>query len=159
MASDCGGRAGLRAVPFDTPWPRGDSAGMEGGPFCDVDSGRVILHDDAVVALWDALPVSDGHALIVPRRHVPSWFDATPQEQQSLTGAIQHVREAIEERRIPDGYNIGINVDPAGGQTVPHLHLHVIPRYEGDVDDPRGGVRWVIPERAAYWTRDESGDR
>jgi len=149
----------MRAVPFDTPWPRGDSAGMEGCPFCDVDPARIILHDDAVVALWDAFPVSDGHALIVPRRHVASWFDATPQEQQSLTGVIQRVRDAIEERHRPDGYNIGINVEPAGGQTVPHLHLHVIPRYEGDADDPRGGVRWVIPERAAYWTRDESGDR
>lgn len=144
----------MSGVPFDTQSTRGDSAGMEGCPFCDVDPDRVILGDEVVLALWDAFPVSDGHALIVPRRHAETWFDATREEQQSLLAAIDRVREAIEERHRPDGFNIGINVGAAGGQTVPHLHLHVIPRYEGDVEDPRGGVRWVIPERAAYWKDD-----
>ena len=80
-----------------------------------------------------------------------SWFDATPEEQAELLQAISIVRERIEASWSPDGYNIGINDGAAAGQTVAHLHLHVIPRYEGDVPDPRGGIRWVIPDRAPYW--------
>ena len=80
-----------------------------------------------------------------------SWFDATAEERAELLQAISIVRERIEASWSPDGYNIGINDGAAAGQTVAHLHLHVIPRYEGDVPDPRGGIRWVIPDRAPYW--------
>ena len=99
-----------------------------------------------MLALWDGFPVSDGHALLVPRRHVADWFDASDEERAELLAAVQVVRAKIEETRRPDGYNIGINVGEAGGQTVFHLHVHVIPRYAGDVPDPRGGVRHVIPD-------------
>src|SRR5207248_9904239 len=79
------------------------------------------------------------------------WFDATAQEQHELTDAVSAAREAIRQKsKIPDGFNIGVNVGPAAGQTVDHIHVHVIPRYFGDVDDPRGGVRYVIPARANY---------
>lgn len=88
-----------------------------------------------------------------PRRHIPTWFDATPEEQQELTAAIEIARAAILARHQPDGFNIGMNLGPAAGQTVGHLHLHVIPRYAGDVPDPRGGVRWVVPQRADYWSK------
>ena len=101
--------------------------------------------------LWDTYPVSPGHALLVPHRHIPRWFDATAEEQAELTSAIEQARVAIEKRFSPQGYNIGFNDQKAAGQSVPHLHIHVIPRYEGDVDFPRGGIRTIIPARAAYW--------
>ncbi len=118
--------------------------------FCHPDPSRVLFEDDLVVALWDAFAVSPGHALIVPRRHVPDWWHATPDERQPLTEATLQVRRVIEERHSPEGYNLGVNIGGAGGQTVFHLHLHVIPRYAGDVPQPRGGVRWVLPEKADY---------
>ncbi|TQE97529.1 MAG: HIT family protein, partial [Spiribacter salinus] len=110
---------------------------------------------DLVIGLWDQYPVSPGHALLIPRRHIAGWFDATPEEQQALTSALAQARSAIEESHQPDGYNIGINSGEAAGQTVHHLHVHLIPRYQGDSDDPRGGVRHVIPGKADYWTKSE----
>ena len=107
-----------------------------------------------VLGLWDAFPVSPGHALIVPRRHVAAWFDASDEERAALNDAIAVARSAIEAAgHRPDGFNVGFNVGTAAGQTVPHLHVHLIPRYRGDVPDPRGGVRWIIPDRAAYWIK------
>jgi diadenosine tetraphosphate (Ap4A) HIT family hydrolase len=103
------------------------------------------------LGLWDGFPLSPGHALLVPRRHVATWFEALPEEQRELLEAIAAARDAILARHRPDGFNVGMNLGEAAGQTVPHLHLHVIPRYSGDVEDPRGGVRWVLPEKAAYW--------
>jgi len=123
-------------------------------PFCPPDPDRIIFEGERIYALWDAFPLTDGHALIVPRRHVASWFDATPEEQSEMIGALSRVKEKIEAEYAPAGYNMGINDGEAAGQTVDHLHLHVIPRYEGDVEDPRGGIRWVIPERACYWDDD-----
>ena len=82
------------------------------------------------------------------------WFDATAEEQAEILRTLSLVRARIEETHAPAGYNIGMNDGFAAGQTVDHLHLHVIPRYEGDVPDPRGGIRWVIPERAPYWNED-----
>jgi superfamily II DNA or RNA helicase/diadenosine tetraphosphate (Ap4A) HIT family hydrolase len=103
-----------------------------------------------VLGLWDAFPVAQGHALLVTRRHIASWFDSTSDEQRELLEALTVAKREIEASRAPDGYNIGINIGPAAGQTVVHLHIHVIPRYAGDVADPRGGVRHVIPLRANY---------
>jgi len=103
-----------------------------------------------VLALLDGFPVSPGHVLIVPHRHIPSWFDATEQERAALFGAIEPVCELIKTRYGADGFNFGINSGAAAGQTVPHLHLHVIPRRSGDMEDPRGGVRHVIPSKGNY---------
>ncbi len=105
--------------------------------------------------LWDGFPVSDGHALLVPRRHVDSWFNADSAEQAALLAGIDRLRKAIESKYSPDGYNIGVNSGAAAGQTVPHVHVHIIPRYEGDVSDPRGGIRWIIPGKADYWSGTE----
>ena len=121
-------------------------------PFCPPPPIRVFHESPLIVCLWDAFPVSPGHALLIPRRHIETWFDATEEEQRALTAAITLARAEIEKRHRPDGYNVGMNLGAAAGQTVPHLHLHVIPRYAGDVADPRGGVRWVVPGRADYWT-------
>jgi ATP adenylyltransferase len=94
--------------------------------------------------------VSPGHALLIPQRHIPTWFDAKPEERTALLKATDSAKEIIEKHHRPDGYNIGINCGPAAGQTIFHLHIHLIPRYSGDVTDPRGGVRHVIPDKANY---------
>ena len=122
-------------------------------PFCPPADGRIVYEAELVIALWDGFPFSPGHALLVPKRHVATWFDASPAEQQELMSSIGRVASEIEKRHKPAGYNIGINSGKAAGQTVDHLHVHVIPRYEGDVDDPRGGIRWLIPDKAAYWEK------
>ena len=103
--------------------------------------------------ILDGYPVSPGHSLIIPKRHVGSFFDATPPERAALLALLDKAKELVEETHKPDGYNIGINDGAAAGQTVPHLHIHLIPRYEGDQDDPRGGVRWVMPAKADYWSQ------
>lgn len=119
-------------------------------PFCTPSADRVFYRDSLVIGLWDGFPVTPGHALLVPVRHVASWFEATVDERTALTRAIDVARLAIESKVRADGYNIGINSGVAAGQTVFHLHVHIIPRRYGDVDDPRGGVRYVIPGNANY---------
>ncbi len=123
---------------------------MAESPFLNPDPERVFFQSELAIGLWDGFPVNPGHALIVPRRLVPTWFEATREEQIAILDGIEAAKQAIEELHTPQGYNIGINVGAAGGQTIFHLHVHVIPRYEGDVSDPRGGVRYVIPRKANY---------
>jgi superfamily II DNA or RNA helicase/HKD family nuclease/diadenosine tetraphosphate (Ap4A) HIT family hydrolase len=118
--------------------------------FCAVAEQDAIYSGTLVRALWDRYPVSPGHVIVITRRHVKDWFDATPEERTALLTAVEWVRELVEAYHTPDGYNIGTNVGTAAGQTVPHLHLHVIPRYWGDVPDPIGGVRFVVPAKANY---------
>jgi len=120
-------------------------------PFCDVGSRRILCERDYAFAILDAYPVSPGHALVIPRRHVASFFDTTPAEREALFGVLDEARLILDRERRPDGYNIGINGGTAAGQTVMHLHVHLIPRFDGDRADPRGGVRWIFPEKAAYW--------
>lgn len=114
--------------------------------------GHFILESDLVVCFRDAYPVNPGHVHIVPRRHTPDFFDLSGLERDAMFDMVEEVRKWLAEEFAPDGYNIGLNIGEAAGQTVPHAHLHVIPRYLGDVDDPRGGMRWVHPDRAPYWT-------
>lgn len=122
-------------------------------PFCTLPEDRILLADPLAVMIRDAYPVSPGHALIIPRRHVASFFDVTDAERQSLLSLLDGARLKLDAEFRPDGYNIGINDGPTAGQTVPHLHIHLIPRYHGDRPDPRGGVRWIFPDRADYWSR------
>ncbi|MDP3910682.1 MAG: DEAD/DEAH box helicase family protein [Gemmatimonadales bacterium] len=119
-------------------------------PFCTRQAELVFYEGRLVVGIWDQFPVSPGHALLIPRRHVVSWFDATDEERGELTTAITAAKAAIEQTHRPEGYNLGVNVGAAAGQTISHLHVHVIPRYPGDVPEPRGGVRHVIPAKADY---------
>jgi superfamily II DNA or RNA helicase/HKD family nuclease/diadenosine tetraphosphate (Ap4A) HIT family hydrolase len=121
-----------------------------GCPFCNYGSDRIVFQHGLVAALRDAYPVSPGHTLLVTRRHVPTWFDATDEERHQLLEAIGRVKAAIETEHNPHGYNVGFNAGAAAGQAVFHLHVHVIPRYHGDVADPRGGVRHVIATKANY---------
>ncbi len=118
-------------------------------PFCNLAAPPTAENTHAV-AFRDAYPVSEGHTLVIPRRHVPGWFDATRAEQLAMLDLVERVKDELDASHAPDGYNIGINAGEAAGQTVMHLHVHVIPRYRGDVDDPAGGVRFVIPERGDY---------
>ena len=120
-------------------------------PFCSIEPSRIIDERESAFVTWDKYPVSPGHALIVPRRHVGSWFSTTRPEQCDLNELLEIAKSRIELTNSPDGYNIGINDGPAAGQTIPHLHIHLIPRYRNDREDPRGGIRLVIPENAKYW--------
>lgn len=122
-----------------------------GCPFCTLPPERVVGENDHAIWIRDGFPVSPGHRLIIPKRHVGSFFDVTAEERDALLALLDQARQEAEVELRPQGYNIGINDGPAAGQTVPHLHIHLIPRYDGDLPDPRGGVRWVIPDKARYW--------
>jgi diadenosine tetraphosphate (Ap4A) HIT family hydrolase len=121
-------------------------------PFCNAAPSRVLHATPLALALTDSYPVNPGHALIVPRRHVASWFDVDADERREMLVLLDEARATIRRTHNPGGFNIGINDGSAAGQTVPHVHVHLIPRYRGDVSDPRGGVRWVLAERADYWS-------
>jgi diadenosine tetraphosphate (Ap4A) HIT family hydrolase len=108
------------------------------------------------MALWDLYPVSLGHALVVPRRHAASWTELAADEKAAVIAGVDAVRALIDERYRPDAYNVGYNDGAAAGQTIAHFHVHVIPRYQGDVLDPRGGIRFVLPDKAAYWLSPDS---
>ncbi len=126
-------------------------------PFCSrIARSEIIISNDLAVALFDNYPVNPGHTLIVPRRHIADYLALTQEEQAAVWALVDPVRKNIEKDHTPDGYNIGVNIGEAGGQTIPHAHLHVIPRYSGDVEDARGGIRWVIRARAPYWQNPES---
>ena len=120
-------------------------------PFCTLPPERIIDSNEFGITIRDGFPVSTGHTLIIPKRHIGSWFEIDAEEQLGLLDLLTRAKIALQNELNPDGYNIGINDGPAAGQTVPHLHMHLIPRYKGDIEDPRGGVRWIIPEKAKYW--------
>lgn len=120
--------------------------------FCNLPVGRIAGENEFGFWIRDGFPVSPGHSLVIPRRHISSFFELTQAERDALLQLLDQTRAAAQSEFSPDGYNIGINDGAAAGQTVPHLHIHLIPRYTGDADDPRGGVRWVLPAAADYWS-------
>ncbi|MCP5143208.1 MAG: HIT family protein [Gammaproteobacteria bacterium] len=120
-------------------------------PFCTLDNARIESRTALTMTIRDAYPVAPGHTLVLPVRHVASFFGTIAEEREQLLTAVDDARARLEQEFAPDGFNIGINDGPAAGQTVPHLHIHLIPRYHGDSDDPRGGVRWIFPDKARYW--------
>lgn len=125
---------------------------MNDCPFCiRIAESTITLSNDLAVAFPDSYPVSTGHMLIVSHRHIEDFFSLTPEEQAAIWNLVTPVRTHIQTQHTPDGYNLGINVGLSAGQTVPHAHFHVIPRYAGDAADPRGGIRWVLPSKAVYW--------
>jgi diadenosine tetraphosphate (Ap4A) HIT family hydrolase len=125
---------------------------MTACPFCDLRPDSIVAQDEHAVALRDRYPAADGHTLVIPRRHVESAFDLGAHELASLWELVGRVRDALAAELAADAFTIGLNDGIAAGQTVMHAHVHVIPRRAGDVEDPRGGIRWVIPARAAYWS-------
>ena len=120
-------------------------------PFCTISHDREIIYKNtSCLAFYDGYPVSPGHALIIPKRHVASYFDLTDDELKDMNAALLCVKRKVDERYHPDGYNIGVNVGEYAGQSVFHCHIHLIPRYKGDVLNPKGGVRGVIPGKQDY---------
>jgi diadenosine tetraphosphate (Ap4A) HIT family hydrolase len=120
-------------------------------PFCVLDPARILAEGELTIIYKDGFPVSPGHTVIIPRRHFATLFEADVAERAALLNALDQAKMILDQQHQPDGYNIGINHGKAGGQSVPHLHIHLIPRYLGDKEDPRGGVRWVLPDKAKYW--------
>ena len=109
-----------------------------------------LIENEIGFVIEDGFPVSNGHCLVVPHRVYSDYFDSTDEEMIGLQRLVRETKEYLDEKYNPDGFNIGINSGEVSGQTVDHVHIHVIPRYEGDVDNPRGGVRGVIPSKQSY---------
>jgi len=126
-------------------------------PFCElIARGPVELDGGAAVAIVDAFPLNPGHVLVLPRRHEPNFLALQPEELEAVAKVARTLVQRIEGAYHADGFNLGVNVGHAAGQTIDHAHLHLIPRYRGDVPDPRGGIRWIIPARAPYWQAPKS---
>ncbi len=120
-------------------------------PFCSPESQREILTESATAyAIFDKYPVSPGHALIIPKKHVSDYFKLSMHTKTALWIMVERVKDLLKDRFDPDGFNVGINIGEAAGQTIPHVHIHLIPRYQGDVANPRGGIRHVIPGKGIY---------
>lgn len=121
-------------------------------PFCTLPAGRIVDESTHGVVIRDGFPISPGHTLVISRRHVGSFFELSADEHADLMVLLERAKSGLDGELSPQGFNIGINDGAAAGQTVPHLHIHLIPRYQGDRPDPRGGVRWIFPDKADYWT-------
>ena len=119
-------------------------------PFCNIEPTRIIEKRKLSLAFFDKFPVSVGHALIIPKRHEPNYLNLTSEEKLDIEKLTNSVINYLKMKYSPDGFNIGINIGKAAGQTISHCHIHIIPRYEGDMDDPTGGVRGVIPKKQKY---------
>jgi diadenosine tetraphosphate (Ap4A) HIT family hydrolase len=119
--------------------------------FCALLPETAVAQNDHAVAFRDRYPIAGGHTLVVPRRHVESAFELDADELAALWTLVADVRRSLAAELAPDAFTIGVNDGVAAGQTVMHAHVHVIPRWNGDVADPRGGIRRVIPAKAAYW--------
>lgn len=122
-------------------------------PFCDPPADRIWIGRDLTIATPDMYPAADGHTLVLPRRHVQSVFDLEGDEWDELWDLLATVREELSSMHRPDGFTVGINDGLAAGQTISHAHAHVIPRHLGDVADPTGGLRGILPHKARYWER------
>ena len=119
-------------------------------PVCNVEELDIVLKNDLTHVRMDKYPVSKGHMLIIPNRHFSNYFDATEEERTALWQLVDEAKHLLRQDFSPDGYNMGINVGKAAGQTVAYCHIHLIPRYEKDMKDPEGGVRGVIPGKQKY---------
>ena len=122
-------------------------------PFCDIHEERIVAKARHALAVEDRYPVSRGHTLVVPKVHTETLFAQSTDIQADIWSLVARVRTKLQSRFNPDGFNVGLNDGQAAGQTVEHAHIHIIPRFDDDVADPRGGIRWVLPKRAAYWDR------
>lgn len=119
--------------------------------FCDyLQSKSVVIENKLAFAIFDTFPVNDGHTLVIPKRHITSYFDATQEEILAMNDLIHQVKHLLDDKYHPDGYNIGVNIGEDAGQTIFHLHVHVIPRYKNDVENPRGGVRNIKKALVEY---------
>ena len=120
--------------------------------FCEIYSDKsIIIYENSLFwSLFDKNPVTKGHALLIPKKHVVSFFDLDSKDFENLFEGMNEVKKIIDKKYSPDAYNIGINDGETAGRTIHHLHIHLIPRYKGDVKNPMGGVRNVIPGKGEY---------
>lgn len=119
--------------------------------FCEcLKNGDYFMENELAYARYDGFPVSKGHLEVIPKRHIETWWDATKEEREAIMALLDEAKKEVDEKYHPDGYNIGMNLGEAAGQSIMHLHVHLIPRYNGDVENPRGGVRGVIPGKQNY---------
>ena len=118
-------------------------------PFCNLEREKILITKMSF-AIYDGFPVNEGHALIIPKRHTANYFDLTNEEQADCFELLNRVKLIVQKKYNPAGFNVGININEAAGQTVPHVHIHLIPSYEGDVEEPSGGVRGVMPANKNY---------
>jgi diadenosine tetraphosphate (Ap4A) HIT family hydrolase len=120
-------------------------------PFCNIgEHVEVLFKADTAMAILDSFPISPGHALVIPKRHVADYFELTAEEQNELWQLVNRCKMILQDRFHPDGFNIGINVGEMAGQSIFHVHIHLIPRYKGDMKNPKGGVRHIIPGKGYY---------
>lgn len=122
----------------------------ENCPFCNISKNRILFENEKAFAIFDQYPVSPGHTLIISKSHYVNYFELPKSEQVLCWNLVNTIKENIEEVYSPDGYNIGININESAGQTINHVHIHIIPRYKGDEINPEGGVRGVIPGKKSY---------
>ena len=120
-------------------------------PFCTLPDDRIIDSNEMGCVIRDGFPISPGHTLIISKRHVGTFFEISLEERDDLLDLLDQAQKVLDTELSSDSFNIVINNGPAAGQTVPHLHIHLIPRFKDDQEDPRGGVRWIIREKAKYW--------
>tara|TARA_B100001123_G_scaffold322850_1_gene362308 strand:+ start:245 stop:613 length:369 start_codon:yes stop_codon:yes gene_type:complete len=120
--------------------------------FCEkVENKDYLKENETAVSFLDSYPLTEGHTLIIPKRHISEIFNLDSKEYTDIWEIINATNKSLTDTLSPDGFNIGVNVGKEAGQTIDHAHLHLIPRYKGDIADPRGGIRWVIPDKAPYW--------
>ena len=119
--------------------------------FCQaIKKGDFKLENELAIVRFDDFPVNKGHLEVIPKRHVKDWWNTTLEERIAIFNLLDEAKKLVDDEYNPDGYNIGINIGEKAGQSVMHLHVHLIPRYDGDVKNPRGGVRGIIPEKKDY---------
>ena len=118
--------------------------------FCEYNKSDYIVENELAFAIYDNFPVNKGHILVIPKRHFSSYFEAETAEIEAIFELTKKCKSILDENHSPDGYNIGVNINYAGGQTIMHLHQHIIPRYKGDVENPRGGIRKLMPNLVEY---------
>jgi diadenosine tetraphosphate (Ap4A) HIT family hydrolase len=125
-------------------------------PFCQISSGKtdkpILFENQTGFVIRDGFPITDGHTLIIPKQHIASFFEITLEQRNDLFTLVDQTKAELDTQYQPASYNIGINDGEAAGQTIAHLHIHLIPRYNEPDKDPRGGVRWLVPEKADYWS-------
>lgn len=125
--------------------------------FCEIQKNefalRIIAQNKFAIAMSDGFPLTNGHTLLIPKRHIQSFFEITETERSAIFTLLDIAKKKLDQEYSPDAYNIGINDGEYAGQTVQHLHIHLIPRYKGDAEDPRGGIRWIMPDKADYWSK------
>ena len=120
-------------------------------PECELcHPDQLVAQNALAYARYDSVPLGPGHVLVIPFRHVANFFDMTAEEKAAVVSLLDEAKALIEPQFKPDGYNIGVNIGKAGGQSRMHVHVHLIPRFDGDIADPRGGIRCVLPKRPAH---------